>query len=355
VFQRRVLLLFFSPFLSDVLSINFSHFRSAGATFDYNSTDNKQSIVQKMSALLAKLKQRLGSRMSIGYFSFSRKNKEQVKEWIIDQYDVLDITWEPNSQKKWDRQQINGNAILTMKIEDFCRMGHCYGAASHLKGHLPTINSAQDIVTLIEILMLVAALLMTFAINLHTGIFNHADLLEADQRFAKTWGKLDWTSTATCYHRDHGIFEPECEWLASARLQYHAVRAVFYFTFVLVVGLTVATTFLMSSFSEGTILQYHYFMTVFFILLCYALEIVGMYHLFLANDAAVRLSYPYYVLDEKASIRYDVFMNNSGAESDNGFPFILLDGWLFSYLLRYSIYATPVVIFGLHFWILTRS
>jgi hypothetical protein len=276
------------------------------------------------------------------YFPFSRKTPEKVQEWVEDQYADIGIEWKHIQKSRWSDEKIDGMSILSMTVEEIKEAGHSYGMARRLKSRLPKIQSASDMSTLIQIILLVAALLLTFAINLHTGIFTHDDLLEGDRRFFSVYDNVEGRPREDC------TIVSDCGWLLSHGLQHNAVRAVFCFTFVLVAGMTIATSFHLSNYTEGEVSPSHYFILVSSLFGCYVLEIVGMYYLYSANMSAVDLQYPFYNRGDDI-VHYGTYKETNGAEFMAYFSTTAIDAHGFYWHMRHSIFIVPPVIFGFHF------
>ncbi len=292
--------------------------------------------------LFSKKFKRHFARSSFAYFSFSHKSSAEVQEWIKDQYAEFGIEWRSDQQEKWMLEDIDGISLLSMTIENIKEAGHSYGMARRLMTSLPKIQSATDISTLIQIILLVAALLLTFAINLHTGIFTHDDLLEGDRRFFSVYDQVQGRAKEDC------IIDYECSWLLSHQLQHNAVRAVFCFTFVLVAGMSIATSFLLSNYTEGEISHCHYFLLISSLFGCYLLEIVGMYYLYTANMSAVDLEYPFYNKGDDI-VHYATYKESDGSEFFSYFSTTAINGYNMYWHMRLAFFIVPPVIFGVHF------
>ena len=283
----------------------------------------------------------------MAYFQFQSKTQTEVTLWILLQCSQESKRWIDSSREKWESEQIDGKNMLSMSIQDMKDAGLCWGVACMLRERLPKLPTADNISSLIQILLLVASLLLTLAASLHTGVFTHEDLAGGDMRF--------FQATDNAAHGKPGQdchFGYECPWLSSQKLQYHAVRAVFYFMFVIIFGMSISISFLLSDFNVGKVNKYQYAAIMASICCCYALEIVGMDHLFLANQVAVELKYPYYVeANDTEILHYGKFKDLNGSESFYYFPFTLVDGWKLTWDMRNSFYVLPPTVIILHFLI----
>jgi hypothetical protein len=282
------------------------------------------------------------NRSAFAYIDFSRKTPADVKKWIQAQYEDLGIVWKEASIQKWE-DDIDGEILLEMSVENIKEVGHSHAMACRLKRRMPKIQSAADISTLIQIILLVAALLLSFSISLHSGTFKHEDLLEGDLRFFRVWD----TTRAWVTPKDDCKRDAACLWLLSQALQHHAGRAVFCFTAVLVAGMSIATSLLLSNYSEGEVSIRFYFVLMTSLVGCYVMEIVGMYYLYSANLAAVNLEYPFYNSGDDI-LHYGAYRESNGTEVFAYFSIASVDGWVFYWHMQHTFWAVPVTIFGVH-------
>jgi hypothetical protein len=149
-------------------------------------------------------------------------------------------------------------------------------------------HSMADAEGLLNTLMLLAALLLAFAITLLTGTFSHEDLLEADERYlAYQFGKEGLP-------RDHGEI-PSAYMIVSYRFLIWGQITVALLTMALLVGALSYVSLMYSNAREDAgefEMWFTYFRWV--IAIAYLFFIVAVISFFWFNHTAIDMSYPWY-------------------------------------------------------------
>ncbi len=106
---------------------------------------------------------------------------KQVEEWIGSIAEKSGLTF---NRAMWTKLEIDGEAFCLMTPEMLRdeSSGLSLGLSIKIQQLIPKRCSFEDVDSLIQLLMLVSALLLSFAINLHTVMWDHDRLVDADER-----------------------------------------------------------------------------------------------------------------------------------------------------------------------------
>jgi hypothetical protein len=107
---------------------------------------------------------------------------EDVQEWALQH---LDLTSEDIDIIK--RHRIDGECWESLTRDNCLQIGMAFGSAVKFVKYQKPRQSYEDVQSLLQLLLLVTALLLSFALSLLTGSKTLDDFLTADRRQVRTF------------------------------------------------------------------------------------------------------------------------------------------------------------------------
>lgn len=226
---------------------------------------------------------------------------DEVRDWVIEKlkatkggqaYTQIQAEEIANSFAK---HHIDGQCFREMTVKSCLALGIPYGSAMELmRGSQNKSMTFDDWEGLFKNSMMIAAVLLSFAVTLHTGSKTLDDFTEADERRFRLFKSGNSLNTMQYYD------------VTSYRTNLHGCQAVSYFTLILILGYSSSISLYVSTARHDPEFLAVLTSPLKLVLgVCFGLMLAGLHSLFLLNWSLVDVIYPIYNGDVPVGQWYD--------------------------------------------------